>query len=160
MERLSKSTARVPEQPEPDKQPPGRWRGMLQHLGLGRPAVTTDSEAIDPLGGFLHPNWENRKAAEDAEARRFVASRLARRAFRGFVAWVKADEPNMTTGDTMLIVDKEEEEDPIPLSRQQKTDIEETAAMFENVGPGQTDFYKPFRAPNPLSDGQPASSDK
>ena len=64
--------------------------------------TTTGSETYDMLGGFLHPNWENRKAAEDVEAKRFIASRLARRAFRGFVAWVKADEPNMTTGDTQL----------------------------------------------------------
>ncbi len=122
--------------------------------------TTTSSETYDMLGGFLHPNWENRKAAEDAEAERFIAARLARWAFRGFVAWVKADEPNMTTGDTMLIVDKEEEEDPSPLSPQQEADIKKTAAMFENVGPGQTDFYKPFRAPTPLSDGQPPSSEK
>jgi len=103
----------------------------------------TEFEAIDPLGGILHPNWENRKRQEEAEAKQFIL----RRYFKRLVEWVKLDEPNLTTGDTRLDVDPGEVENLPPLSEDQDENLNRLVAAFDGVGPAKTDFYDDFLSP-------------
>lgn len=109
---------------------------------------TTEFETIDPLGGILHPNWENRKRQEEAEANRF----FLRRYLNQLVQWIKLDEPNLTTGDTRLDVDPEETRNLPPLTPQQAEDKKIAMAAFDGVGPVETDFYDNLLPPKSRAD--------
>jgi hypothetical protein len=135
-----------PYQEEPETKRSSGWKGFFQRLGIGGPPVsTTDFEAIDPLGGILHPNYENRMRQEAAEAKRF----FLRRWFKQFVDWVRLDEPNLTTGDTRLDVDPGEVG---ALTPQQAEDKRAAVAAFKGVGPVETDFYDDLLSPKAPSD--------
>jgi hypothetical protein len=99
--------------------------------------TTTDFEAIDPLGGVLHPSWERHQAEEEAQARQFIL----RRGLRRLLAWWRSDEPNLTTGDTRLDVDEGEMENLPPLTARQERDRAVVAAAFKDAQPIRSSFY-------------------
>jgi hypothetical protein len=104
-----------------------RVRRRLFHP-LGRTSVsTTDFEAIDPLGGILHPCYEEIKEAE--ANRSFLERILDRLAERRR----KANEPNIGTYDTMLLVDDEEMKNLKPPTGKEKEMLEDAADVL--VGP-------------------------
>lgn len=88
---------------------------------------TTEFEAIDPLGGILHPNWEKRKQEEAARANRSPIRRLL-----GHIAtWWTADEPNIGTYDTKLEVHPEEMRRLKPPTGEEKKMLETAADVLE-----------------------------
>jgi hypothetical protein len=123
---------------------PDRAKHKLGHL-FGRHSVSTaEFEAVDPLGGILHPNWENRKAAQVAYAKRSRVRRLCDR----IAARLVADEPNLKTYETQLTVDAEEHRNPPPLTAQQQKDIKASTAAFKDFVPSDTRFYEGILYPD------------
>lgn len=141
MKHLESETDSVPEQ-----QRSSSWRRIRRWLGFvsstsqreGNNIVDTATlEQYDPLGG----DWEERKAAEAAEADRFRPWKLIGKV----VTWVFADEPNLATFDTTLILDEGELRDPPERTPQQQREIDAAVAAFEGFNP-QTGVYKDFVA--------------
>lgn len=138
---------------EPEHTAPRRWRSPRRWLGaLGTQredsVTTTDFEAIDPLGGVLHPSWERRKAEEEAQASQFILRRGLRRLLAGW----RSDEPNLTTGDTRLDVDEGEMENLPPLTPRQERDRAVVAAAFKDAQPIHSSFYDKLFSPKDSSD--------
>ncbi len=65
---------------------------------------------FDILDGFLHDPeaYRERKTAEEAEANRFVGTRILKSMGKWVVDWWKADEPSIKTNDTNLKISEED----------------------------------------------------
>jgi hypothetical protein len=128
-------------EPEATKRPHG---GILRHLHLGRKNGVSSNENsfIDPLGGSLGSFSEIRKeAVTEEENRSWIRRRVS-----AALGWATYDEPNLTTGDIMLIVDPGVEE---PLSEREQIDIDATVKLLREVRPVKSSFYKELLSESP-----------
>lgn len=108
-------------------------------------------ERVDPLSGILDPR--HRKIMTAEANRSFL-----RRVLDKYEAWRRAaNEPNIGTYETELIVDEEELRQPLPpLPSQVKRRMERGAAAFKDYDPGKanTEPLGPFFSSTPGRDPQ------
>jgi hypothetical protein len=117
---------------------------------------TAEWDAVDPLGGILNSDWEERQAEARAEAARPLVHRTLKR----FMTWLKADPPNMSDGDIRLDVDPDEPKVPLEesLNKQQLRVFRESADPSQDMTVVPTDFYDGLLRPkDPADQTRPAS---
>lgn len=132
MKHRSPETASVPEfdtTPETGSRIE-RISGRLRHPFKGGDVSTAEFEAVDPLGGILHPAY---REIQEAQANRSFIGRV----FDRYRAWRRAgNEPNIRTYETELIVDPEERKQPRRTPQEQER-IDRAAAVFRDYDPSK-----------------------